>query len=425
MEISGKTVLSKKTLSWSRILKNEKVKISLCSNAVWQYKKENGEEDIIDKALWIGRVNAIFHSVHDSIKKHNSRYCTIPALVEIIFHHIESADIEKGNAISDIHLLGKNVGELSGNASEELVAQNSIVDQIMVREPRWKFSDIYIEESILASIKKTMLIARHRKELFADWGLGNGEKIGRAIVFNFYGPSGTGKSMTGEAIAGELGKKVYMVNYSELESKYVGDTPKNIVAVFQRAQREDAVLIFDEADSFLGKRLTNVTQSADYGVNITRSVMLMELEKFDGVVVFTTNLISNYDEAFKRRILTSVPFKMPDVRGREHIWEIYLSHGVPIADNITGKLLADKYEDVSGADIKDMLLYAAVNSLYRDESNPILTEQDFDEANKMIRLRNQPDGAHIVSIKHEKISAEEIKQDLYSAGALNKEDIMK
>lgn len=425
MEIPGKTVPSKKTLSWSRILKNEKVKISLCSNAVWQYKKENGEEDIIDKALWIGRVNAIFHSVHDSIKKHNSRYCTIPALVEIIFHHIESADIEKGNAISDIHLSGKKVGELSGNASEEPVAQNSIVDHIMVREPRWKFSDIYIEESILASIKKTMLIARHRKELFEDWGLGNGEKIGRAIVFNFYGPSGTGKSMTGEAIAGELGKKVYMVNYSELESKYVGDTPKNIVAAFQRAQREDAVLIFDEADSFLGKRLTNVTQSADYGVNITRSVMLMELEKFDGVVVFTTNLISNYDEAFKRRILTSVPFKMPDVRGREHIWKIYLSHGVPIADNITGKLLADKYEDVSGADIKDMLLYAAVNSLYRDESNPILTERDFDEANKMIRLRNQPDGAHIVSIKHEKISAEEIKQDLYSAGALNKEDIMK
>ncbi|MCI7056122.1 MAG: ATP-binding protein [Selenomonas bovis] len=411
MATNEETVPHKKTLVWTRVLKEENVKLSLQSDAVWQYKKENGEVDIADKALWTGRVNSIFSAVRDSVKKHNAKYCTIPSSIEIVFHHAESSEAQNENQ----NFSDKRNGDANGGNVDESVQRKAITDQILVREPRWKFSDMYIEKSMLESIKKTMLIARHRKELFGDWNLGNGDNSGRAIVFNFYGPSGTGKSMTGEAIAGELGKKVYAVNYSELESKYVGDTPKNIVAAFQRAQKDDAVLIFDEADSFLGKRLTNVTQSSDYGVNITRSVMLMELEKFDGIVIFTTNLISNYDEAFKRRILTSIPFKMPDVQGRERIWNIYLSRGIPIATDITGKLLANKYNDVSGADIKDMLLYAAISSLYRDESNPVLTEQDFDEANTIIHLRkqsNEPHEPHIVSIKHEKISEEEYKQSI-------------
>ncbi len=419
MEINGESAICKKTLIWTKLLKEENVKLSFQSDAVWQYKKENGEDDIIDGILWKERVNSIFTAVRDSIKKHNAKYCTIPSSVEIIFHHSESSDSnnEKKN------LTDKENNDSDESTSNESISQKPITNQILVREPRWKFSDVYIEEDMLDSIRKTMLIARHRKELFEDWHLGNGEKSGRAIVFNFYGPSGTGKSMTGEAIAGELGKKVYVVNYSELESKYVGDTPKNIVAAFQRAQKDDAVLIFDEADSFLGKRLTSVTQSADYGVNITRSVMLMELEKFDGIVIFTTNLISNYDEAFKRRILTSIPFKLPDVYGREHIWNIYLSHGIPLADDITGKLLANKYEDVSGADIKDMLLYAAISSLYRNEINPILTEQDFDDANRVIHLRKQSNEPRIVSVKHEKISEEEYKQEMSPIMELDKKGL--
>ena len=143
----------------------------------------------------------------------------------------------------------------------------------------------------------------------------------RAIILNFYGKPGTGKSMTAEAVAKELGKKVYRINYADLESKYVGDTPKNIRSVFATAAKDKAVLIFDEADSFLGKRLSSVTQSADYGVNIARSVMLMELEKYDGVVVFTTNLLEHYDEAFKRRILLSDYFDLPDEAARTQIWK--------------------------------------------------------------------------------------------------------
>ena len=153
--------------------------------------------------------------------------------------------------------------------------------------------------------------------------------------------------MTAEAIAGYLNKKVYNVNYAELESKYVGETPKNIRKVFEKAQKDDAVLIFDEADSFLGKRLKNVTQSSDYGVNITRSVMLMELEKYSGIVIFTTNLISNYDDAFKRRILANIKFDLPDECGRKKIWDIYINRGIPIESNINSTMLSQKYVNIS------------------------------------------------------------------------------
>ena len=212
--------------------------------------------------------------------------------------------------------------------------------------------------------------------------------------------------MTGEAIAAELGKKIYVVNYSELESKYVGETPKNIVEVFRKAQAEDAVLIFDEADSFLGKRLTNVTQSADYGVNITRSVMLLELEKFDGIVIFTTNLVTNYDEAFKRRILTSIKFDLPDETARQKIWAIYLSRGLPLNKNLTSEILAEKYDKISDADIKDMLLHAALCALHRNEAEPLIEAEDFDAAFDMI-LNRRNNSQSSVEISHETISAEQ------------------
>ena len=234
----------------------------------------------------------------------------------------------------------------------------------------------------------------------------------RAIILNFYGKAGTGKSMTAEAVAKALGKKVYHINYSELESKYVGETPKNIRKAFECATRDDAVLIFDEADSFLGKRLTSVTQSADYGVNITRSVLLMELEKFAGVVVFTTNLISNYDEAFKRRILLSVYFEMPDGEAREAIWKLHLGAKMPLHSEVTAESLAGRYEGISGADIKDMVFYAALYAL--EQEKEALDFSVFDYAYSAIRERyedkGKSDGFQIVST--ETITEEEYQKEI-------------
>ena len=229
-EINTNRPTGRKELIWSKPAdKNNGISLHFHVNNLDAFT-DNTDNNIepLDEVLWINRKNMLFDAINQCINN----------------------NISPNNTTID-----KN-------------------DTIRISEPTCKFDDIYIPEKTKDTIKRSLLISRHRKELFENWKLGSGHQ-GRAIVFNFYGPSGTGKSLTGEAIAGELGKKVYLVNYSELESKYVGETPKNISNVFKKAQEDDAVLIFDEADSFLGKRLTNVTQSADYGVNITRSVMSM------------------------------------------------------------------------------------------------------------------------------------------------------
>lgn len=383
---SEKRTHSFKRHRWTANGNSSGIEISLVADDVAVF---DDDEKILDELIWKNRIEKIFNSVDESIKTDSSTYCPKPATVEI-------------------HFKSKFVPTEPATSEKDSSTTDDTKDVVVIREPRWNFSDVYIAPRIITEINRSLLIARHREKLFSEWKLGNGQDSGRAVVFNFYGPSGTGKSMTGEAIAAKLGKKIYSVNYSELESKYVGETPKNIVEVFRKAQAENAVLIFDEADSFLGKRLTNVTQSADYGVNITRSVMLLELEKFDGIVIFTTNLVTNYDEAFKRRILTSIKFDLPDEKARCEIWKIYLHRGVPLHKELTAEFLAKKYDNISGADIKDMLLYAAICALCRDESTPLIESEDFDAAFDMI-LNRRNDPMPSVKVVHETISAAQYK----------------
>lgn len=278
-------------------------------------------------------------------------------------------------------------------------------DMIESYEPRFALEQVALNEKVKEQIQTAIAAVRYKTKMTEEWGMSEYFSSNRAVILNFYGKAGTGKSMTAEAVAKALNKKVYHINYSELESKYVGETPKNIRRAFECATRDDAVLIFDEADSFLGKRLSSVTQSADYGVNITRSVLLMELEKFSGVVVFTTNLISNYDEAFKRRILLSVYFDMPDEKARLQIWKLHLSDKMPLADDVTAESLAGRYDKVSGADIKDMVFYAALYTLEKEKE--CMDFSVFDYAYVTIQGRYQNKEEQDVQIISDKLITEE------------------
>ncbi len=278
-------------------------------------------------------------------------------------------------------------------------------DMIESYEPRFALEQVALNEKVKEQIQTAIAAVRYKTKMTEEWEMSEYFSGNRAVILNFYGKAGTGKSMTAEAVAKALNKKVYHINYSELESKYVGETPKNIRRAFECATRDDAVLIFDEADSFLGKRLSSVTQSADYGVNITRSVLLMELEKFSGVVVFTTNLISNYDEAFKRRILLSVYFDMPDEKARLQIWKLHLSDKMPLADDVTAESLAGRYDKVSGADIKDMVFYAALYTLEKEKE--CMDFSVFDYAYVTIQGRYQNKEEQDVQINSDKLITEE------------------
>ena len=188
--------------------------------------------------------------------------------------------------------------------------------------------------------------------IFNRWGLGERHPTGLWLAFNFAGPSGTGKTICAEAIAHALGRRLLVVSYAELESMWVGETPKNVAAVFRLARQEQAVLFFDEADAIAARRSTSVDHGFQREANTVVNVLLQELEGFNGVVIFATNLAANFDPAFERRIRTHVLFEMPGVEEREQIWRVQMHPTLtPLADDVDFRALAETY-DVSGGDIE-------------------------------------------------------------------------
>lgn len=125
------------------------------------------------------------------------------------------------------------------------------------------------------------------------------------------------------AIANGLGKKLVCVNYADIESKYVGDTGKNLISLFQFAEEKDCIIFLDEADALLSKRVTDMSRSTEVSVNQTRSVLLTQLNEYKVMVIFVTNFISSYDNAFMRRIQFYVKFNLPNKRMLRELWDIY------------------------------------------------------------------------------------------------------
>jgi SpoVK/Ycf46/Vps4 family AAA+-type ATPase len=261
----------------------------------------------------------------------------------------------------DFHQKEKEDKNSEDSKSAEEDPENSNKEMLIPYHPIRSLKDVILPQGTKRKIMSTLSLLKNRKMIFEDWELRKMYPNGVCVSVNLSGPSGTGKTITAEAIANELSKQLVVVNYAHLESKYVGETPKNIKKAFKIASDTGAILFFDEADSFLSKRLTNISQSADYAVNISRSMMLMELDHFDGIVIFATNLIENYDPAFQRRILSHIKYDLPDEECREALWKIHLSDKVPLCNDVKFNVLAkDVCKGFTGADIKNAVLHAAV-----------------------------------------------------------------
>lgn len=221
------------------------------------------------------------------------------------------------------------------------------------------FSDVVLPPRTRAALDEALSLVHSHELIFTQWGLGEKHSSGLGLAFNFAGPPGTGKTICAEAIATVLGKKLLSVRYAEMESMWAGETPKNVAAVFRMASEQDAVLFFDEADAIASRRTTGAAQAYQRESNTVVNVLLKELEAFNGVVIFATNLAVNFDPAFERRIRTHVRFEMPGVDEREKIWRVQIHPTkTPLADDVDFRALAERYE-VSGGDIKNAVLKAA------------------------------------------------------------------
>ncbi|MBQ9486543.1 MAG: ATP-binding protein, partial [Selenomonadaceae bacterium] len=212
-----------------------------------------------------------------------------------------------------------------------------------------------------------------------------------------------------------LGRKILAVNYADIESKFVGETPKNIRKAFEAAKATNSILFFDEADAILSKRVTNMSSATDVSVNQTRSVMLMLMNEYQDFIIFATNFISNFDPAFMRRISTHIEFKLPDLECRKKIWQHYILPTMP--NNIDIDELAEKYDGLSGSDIANAVLMAAFKAA-RQNLNSVDKKFVFEVVEETIASKNANQG---VVVEKRIVSEEYVKERMAKRGEVAKE----
>ena len=222
--------------------------------------------------------------------------------------------------------------------------------------PAVGWDDLVLPEGPLSALRELALRARHRDRVLGDWRLSAGGGRGRGVTALFAGDSGTGKTLSAEVVAAELGLDLYVVQLSSIVDKYVGETEKNLERVFTEADRADAVLLFDEADSVFGKR-SEVKDAHDRYANLESAYLLQRLESFDGIALLTTNLRANIDDAFTRRLDLVVDFPFPDADQRLALWRHGLAH-VPCADDTDPGPCARDFE-LAGGSIRSAVVTAA------------------------------------------------------------------
>ncbi|MGX9884473.1 ATP-binding protein [Streptomyces sp. NPDC002276] len=223
-------------------------------------------------------------------------------------------------------------------------------------QPAVDWRDLVLPDRSLTQLHELALRARHRDRVLGDWRLSAGGGRGRGVLGLFAGESGTGKTLSAEVVAAELGLDLYVVQLSSVVDKYIGETEKNLERIFTEADRTDAVLLFDEADAVFGKR-SEVKDSHDRYANMESAYLLQRLESFDGIALLTTNLRANIDEAFTRRLDLVVDFPFPGPEQRLALWRHGLTH-VPSAPDLELTPLAKEFE-LAGGSIRSAVVTAA------------------------------------------------------------------
>jgi AAA+ superfamily predicted ATPase len=223
--------------------------------------------------------------------------------------------------------------------------------------PHYTWSDIVLPADRMQLLREICNQVRYRALVYGAWGFDRKLALGKGLNVLFAGPSGTGKTMAAEIMAGELGLDLYKIDLATVVSKYIGETEKNLARIFAEAETSNAILFFDEADALFGKR-SEVRDSHDRYANIEISYLLQRMEEYDGMAILATNLHKNMDEAFVRRMHFTVEFPFPDAGDRRRIWEKIWPAETPRAAALDLGLMARRFE-IAGGSIRNIALAAA------------------------------------------------------------------
>jgi ATP-dependent 26S proteasome regulatory subunit len=227
-------------------------------------------------------------------------------------------------------------------------------------EPHYDLDDIVLPADQLAQLTELLAQAKHRHIVYGQWGFDRKSSMGRGLCALFSGASGTGKTMAAEVIANELGLDLYKIDLSQIVSKYIGETEKNLDQIFREAHLSNAILFFDEADALFGKR-SEVKDAHDRYANIEVGYLLQKMEEYEGIAVLATNLRQNMDEAFVRRMHVIIEFPFPDEEFRRRIWRVAFPPQAPLGEEINFDLLARDIR-LPGGNIKNIAVAAAFHA---------------------------------------------------------------
>ena len=219
-----------------------------------------------------------------------------------------------------------------------------------------QWEDLVLSEETLDDINQLLAWIEKSEVVLDDFGLRKNLKRGYRSLF--YGPPGTGKTLTATLIGAKVGMDVYRVDLSQVISKYIGETEKNLSNIFDQAEHRNWILFFDEADSLFGAR-TQTSNSNDRAANQEISYLLQRVEDFPGIVILASNLKSNIDEAFSRRFQNAIYFPLPGAEERMKLWSTIFSKKTILEDEVNLDRFAEKYELAGGA-LTNVARYAAL-----------------------------------------------------------------
>ena len=279
-------------------------------------------------------------------------------------HVIRAAGASVRHLVTSRAQTTADLGQLAWQAglAEARVALDELGRRV---EPRASWDDLVLPGPQRVILDEIAAHVRQRATVYEDWGFDAVLRRGLGVTVLFAGGSGTGKTLAAEVVARELDLDLFVIDLSQVVSKYIGETEKHLRKVFDAAERGGAVLLFDEADALFGKR-SEVKDSHDRYANIEVSYLLMRMETYRGLAILTTNMKKALDQAFMRRLRFVVEFPFPGPKEREEIWHRVIPAPVPVRDLDFG-LLAQL--TVSGGSIRNIALSAAF--LAADEGTPL------------------------------------------------------
>jgi len=227
-------------------------------------------------------------------------------------------------------------------------------------EPAVGFDDLVLPGDVLEQLRELTVRARHRELVLGRWAMAGASSRRRGLTALFAGASGTGKTMAAEVVAREMGLDLYVVDLASVVDKYVGETEKNLDRIFAEAESVNGVLLFDEADALFGKR-SDVSDAHDRYANVEVAYLLQRMELFEGIAILATNLRSNLDEAFARRLDALIDFPEPEAPDRLRLWRRCLGTAAPREPDLDLDFLARAFK-LSGGNIRNIAVTAAYSA---------------------------------------------------------------